>query len=1298
MHISRRSFLAGATGLISALSSLDLLTGAPAAAPNDAAVTLLPVNLRGYGTLSAMYRPLHGGASSLTHITCESPMKAHLTQAKYLSDLTRLPGTREDALTVGGHALPIHKTENGVVACYARGNDVLILAADSPDHLQEICAALAPHTLTAADFTAQMQVPMWLDRWDKHGLLIYYGPMTAPASVPFPGYAYDYGSDLQFVKDNETGLVLWTKPNQSSTAEGFNDEQWWSWVQENSRKLGVPIHLNTSNEWPVPWLSNRYRDETQLKMPQFIGGFYDIGWMSGTQGAISWLSEAGEDALLGTFQHTVKRFAGDPNIVGWLEPHAESSHTPSAQFCEYGPVADKSMRQFLQARYGKLSVVSYRWTGDANHYKSWGDIHAPEIAEFAGFGPHAIDLRGTWRVKYVPAPGGKTAATLDQTEWYQPGFDDSAWDELVAPGNDLMIRMPRSPLVYRRTVDVPAKWLANQPQVTLYVWDLSPRPDDEVILYVNGTKIPWQRRTNAQARWAVFDVTKALKAGPNLIALNEPFGIICYRVYMTTTPPKQYPELGPQKNALWADYNAWTLWSRQAQMRRGVEMIRQIDPDRSINFMAPSEDAGPITEICKEYGCVFHDTGGMAGNWGDVNTLMMTGAGLPATAEPGNGAPNVNDFQAFWGRWLTEGLNGVHYFQQLGEIIWNPPVLALFEKNRRMYEAIGKYHVPFAEVAILYSTRNMRLTYFPWDSDLTNRWQRGGYESSFNPAFLLMDFCPRVGISDEALSAALADRYRVVVDTNTTFMNEDVLAGIESYVRAGGVFIARGETGRHGEVEPDAWPISKLTGYAMQKINMYGTGAALQLVPGQNVLSDTELNGARGGGPSFKKAAPGCVDLVLWSDGSTAVGMRPLGKGWIVTFAPAFGGNRPETLMLRQLVSHFGAKNRVPATVAGRPGLRFRHFIGNTGLQDVWILFNDADNAVTTELTFLPGVHPPKLTDIVTEEAIEITRDPAGDTVRGIALGPRQTVMYVSPRTDVAASPLEWVTLQRGWWQGTKTPPAKHLPTPAEQQRFTLDLAEGWAYKRQDSLTEEQAAALAQPGIDDHAWERRNPEIWLTANDHQAKRIILRRRFTVPAHWTNGPIYLNTSGNVNGARTFLDGKPLFDGRKLWDGGIVGGADGLLKPNASHVLTLDVTGNDPLIGAKGPFWLAYVPDPLGRQDLSGQWTSYSSELHAVGPVTLPGKLSKVAFVSRKVVVDRAHAGRNVLIYARNVGGGIYAVLTNGKRIDGGGPYFLMNITPFIHFGEENTIELGVSANEDMTMTEIELRYYDKGFYP
>ena len=84
-------------------------------------------------------------------------------------------------------------------------------------------------------------------------------------------------------------------------------------------------------------------------------------------------------------------------------------------------------------------------------------------------------------------------------------------------------------------------------------------------------------------------------------------------------------------------------------MRRGVEMIRQMDPDRSINFMSPDDDMGPVTEICKEYGCVFHDTGGMAGNWGDGNTLMMTGAGLPATAEPGNGAPNVTGFPGLSG-------------------------------------------------------------------------------------------------------------------------------------------------------------------------------------------------------------------------------------------------------------------------------------------------------------------------------------------------------------------------------------------------------------------------------------------------------------------------------------------------------------------------------------------------------------------------------------------------------------------------------------------------------------------------
>ena len=404
------------------------------------------------------------------------------------------------------------------------------------------------------------------------------------------------------------------------------------------------------------------------------------------------------------------------------------------------------MRQFLQERYGSLAAVSKRWHGERSHFKSWSDVHAPEIAEFAGFGPDAIDLRGTWRVKYVRRhrwQAYRAAATVLPPEWYQPDFDDSGWDEFVAPGNDRMLTIPRSPLVYRRTMDVPAA-LAGRPSA-----------GDAVCL---GHVQPGQRRTRSSMstarrspgspagdgvfHWAVFDVTKALQAGANHLALNVPHGIICYRTYLTGVKPAQYPDLGPHKNAQWADFINWYLWVRKAQMARGVEMIRQVDPDRSINLMAV-EYVAPFKAIAQEYGCRFHDTGAMAGFWTDEPAVMMAGLRFPTSAEPGSPAPDAAQFQAFFGRWITEGVNGVHYFQTLGDIQWNPEALKTFEANRRMYEAIGKYHAPFAEVGVLYSTVSQQLAGFPWDAGPAAAAR--GYYSGSNAASALLDYCPRAG-------------------------------------------------------------------------------------------------------------------------------------------------------------------------------------------------------------------------------------------------------------------------------------------------------------------------------------------------------------------------------------------------------------------------------------------------------------------------------------------------------------------------------------------------------------------------
>lgn len=1159
MELSRRSFLFAASGLVSALSSLDLLSR-QADGQNDGAsiVRFPPIGLRGYGTLSATSRTLHSGQSSVMHIVCESPTKAHLVQAKYLSDLTLLPGAEPTTVSIKGRAIPLRRAPTGgAVTCYARGIDVLLFAAASEEQMGELCAAALPSGFAAPDFQARVPVPLWLDRWDKYGLMSYYGPGQTPPNSPNGGADYDFNTDLRFAKDHGMGLVLWTNALTVDSAEGMTNEQTWSYVQERARQMGIPVHLNPQNSWPTVWLGNRYREETQLKAPQFLGGFYGVAHDTASVGALSWNSQAGEDELLGLLQETVRRFAGDPNIVGWLEPHAETADTPQGKFIEYGPLADKSIRQFLRERYGSLTAVSERWHGSAGHYKSWNNVHAPELAEFAGFGPDALDLRGTWRVKYVPASV--------PPEWYGPDFDDSAWDQFLAPGNDRMLTIPRSPLIYRRTVDVSANWLASKPQVTLILWDMSSRDKDEVAVYVNGQKISGQSRGNSVSHWAVFDVTKAIKSGSNHLALQIPRAIICYRAYLTGEKPAQYPDLGPHKNAQWVDFIEWSLWFRKAQLTRGVEMIRQVDPNRSINLMAV-EYVAPFKAIAQEYGCRFHDTGAMAGFWTDEPSVMMAGLNFPTSAEPGSPAPDAAQFQAFFGRWVTEGVNGVHYFQTLGDIQWNPEALKTFEANRRMYETIGKWHVPTAEVGVLFSTASQQLAGFPWDTD---RLPRAGYYTGFNAAASLLDYCPRAGLSEDDFSTGLAAKFRMIVDTNTTVMSKKLVDGIEAYVRGGGVFVTNGQTGRHDDVYPDTWPISRLTGYHVKDADAGNKGLSFSAAPGQTIFAGGPWVGpTRSGGQSLKKVAPDCQNLLVWTDDSVAAGMRPLGKGWVVHIGTTFSNPPP----MRLIAEHFGIK-RVPATYTSAPGLHFRHFIGNTGLQDIWVLFNESPNPVTTSLTFLPDVHPASLADILTSEAVPITRTQSGDTVPGIALRPWQMVMYVSPRADMAASPLEWLNLQRGWWAGAKTPPTKRLPRRTEMQRFTLDLTDGWGYKRIDSLTDEQAAALAQPSVDDHAWERRNLELWNDPGAPRPQRIMLRRAFTVPAHWNKGTILLCNEipggAFVSDARAFVDGKLIQDGRRLRDGPYDEALGGLWKPGTTHHVAFDIRSSTPLIGARCP---------------------------------------------------------------------------------------------------------------------------------
>ena len=575
-----------------------------------------------------------------------------------------------------------------------------------------------------------------------------------------------------------------------------------------------------------------------------------------------------------------------------------------------------------------------------------------------------------------------------------------------------------------------------------------------------------------------------------------------------------------------------------------------------------------------------------------------------------------------------------------------------------------------------------------------------------NPAASLLNAFPRDGVSEEDFATENVNKYRVIIDSNTSIIHEELLGNIEKWVRRGGVFLTWGQTGRHTETEFDTWPIRRISGYDVVGIAGWGAGKSFQLAPHQTVYTDdTWAKPTRSQGLQFKKAAAGCRDILLWSDGTVAAGMRPLGAGWVVSLGAGVGGPAVESL-LAPILEHFGVRDRVPVR-ATSPRLYTRHYISNSGLHDVWVMYNESGSPVTTDLLFRPGYHPGALSDVVSGQSFPIIRDLAGDRLRNITLKHLETRMWISPRPDVAASPLEWLGVQRDWWHGTVKPDLGPLPTPAQDRRFSIDLTEGWHFKPADGLSDAERVALTQPGVDDSSWEQRGFGIWSVSEHPTVKCAVMRHAFTVPAQWTKGYVGLcvaqHTGVFVEGGRISVDGRPVrpTQGQQFFRDGIyLDPAGGLLKPGTSHVLAVEIKSSRSLAGPQGNAWLYYSPDPQEREDLSGTWQRYTDPLHAAGSVQLPGPFQG-QYASRRVTIDRRHARQNVMIYVN--GPAVRGVIVNGKLIlhssRVASSIFSINITPYVDFGRENLIELAVAADpRPHPIDVVELRYYSKDVYP
>jgi hypothetical protein len=1143
---------------------------------------------------------------------------------------------------------------------------------------------------------------MYLDRFDRYGFVLYFTPLQLP-----PGWnraqPYDYTIDFDFVESNGLGVALWGLEQELDTGEGFARVPDWEWALRECQRRGIPVHVNTQLA-PAMWVANRYRDQTFQKMPQYSGFFGAAGSYNYGVGAMSYSATTGLDAELGVLQDTVRRFAPSDNVVGWLEPHGELSGAPgSVLLAEFGPVVDATFRAFLQQRYPTPAALSQAWYGNTTSVTSWTDVHVPEVASFLGWGPDAVDVSGAWRVFY---PGGSSPPS----GWDQPGFDDSAWGSVTMPGDERVELLPRQSMLARRTVQVDAQWLARHPQVWLYLFDLN--STTSVPTSVNGQAtdgLPSATILGTQ-HWGATDVTHLLVAGDNLIAMTLPQGFLGYRCYLSGEAPVQYPQLGAQRNTQWVDFQDWSRWTRQVAIRRGIEMIRQEDPERPINLMSPDTYADLLKKLAAQFGGHFHNTGYAAGLWADYHPLLSRSAGRPATAEPGNPAPDVATFRSWWGRWITEGLNGATYFSSQEDIMSKPDVLADFQANRAVYQSIGKYHVPTAEVAVLYGLRLNGNGNFPWTPD-ADVWVPGGFWRA-NVGAQLMPLCPRDGVTEADFADGTVDKYRVIVDSNTSFMDDALVDQIEAWIRAGGTFVTHIQSGRHTPTEANSWPISRLTGYEVLGIDPYNHNGsytplvshAISVAPGQQLLADTGwLAGQRGGGLSLGAVASDVQDVLLWEDGSVAVGMRPLGNGRIIQVGWHLAGSNV-TAFLGQVLDFLDVR-RVPAQAAN---VVFRHFIGNSGLHDVWVLYNDSANTVSTDLLFTGANPPTALTELNSTATTPVTTVGGQPGVYGLSLGPWGMRLFLSPRTDVLESTVEWLTVQRDWWAGTTSPGTTTLPTPAQMRGNSVDFTTDWAFLPVDDLSATQIAALVLPGVDDSSWERRDLGIWSIPDHPGVQHAVLRRAVTIPGTWATGESELwLTIDREN--QSFHDlGRVYVDGVLVQDfngNAFAGRAANTLLPPGEHLIALEVKGTSPACGITANAWVYHTPVPDASQDLSGQWAVTSSDgVHTAAAVTLPGTFTGLT-AGRDAVVDAARAGSAVMLSVGRPGAGVLGVLVNGSLMGDlypatrAGDTLRVNVTNHIAFGATNHIEL-VSAvsTAPVSVTSVELRYYNPTVYP
>ena len=978
--------------------------------------------LQGYGRVSLEVV----GGDGPAIFRCEEDASADRLLSKLLADFSwdQLTGPQRQSLADGVSVLKLNP--RGLLLFARQGRTVYALCGDSPEAIERQRTRLGLD-LKHAQFKPQRRHPMSLDFFDLRAVSMYYLPLNV-LDLADGLHRYDagpLGQTSAFWHESGYGHSFfgpYFSLDELADGAGHLFPHEWMIRQAVADDTIVMSHVG---QYGAPWwMRNRFPRDIVQWDPYAISGWNALEAMAGThlsqhatpeafayaqrfarQALASLAATAGDH--LGCFRETAGGHPGDELAL----------HHASTELMDYDEAGQTAFRHWLRETRGlDLASLGRRWFNDPGHYRSWDEVTLPSHYEFFGrFGDGSLNLLADWSWR----PDDPQA---ESQGWPRPDYrpDDSWTPTDLAPSmkqlflfgskSDARLRQGKSTVAWFRKEFDPSAWLAKQPNGEVYVVaQVGDQRNQPVEVFLNGNYLGPIAPRAVQSGPVAFRATGLVAPGRNVLCLKVESGLIRGPVFLTRHEPRRYPYLGVEGNARWVDLRDWTGEKLVLGWKRGTRTARQAEPDVPLLFCPGSslELSDQFLGLKRELGIgAIHFTGGGSSYmpwWPGLGYVW----GAYGTSEEGGTItdPHGLDNELAW--MLLNGQGHHNYYYSSIDCMRVEQKTGWFSRNRRLLELIGKASWRRPAVAVFRSARNE--LYFPENDS--------SYASDPGRGLLQAAHYANVYVTEAEIRAGLVRDYPVVIDAGNSVLDDATLDALAAYVRGGGTLVAVENTGRHSLLQPDAWPIARLTG-----MRVMGTRENMRLVVPADSQHLPHLAGAAFDGRGLAltpdsvgnagaPAAPACgsrVDgvppglerhgvrslqddalpeiLARWQDGTAAAAVRRLGLGRVVVLGSSFwrsdtkqtaDGRRLEqslqSTLLTDLLSDVGVRRLVDAS---SEDVWVRRLVTKNGLQQWVVAFNAGRGPVQDVTVRIPlAERPQRVVDVVSGESIKFDWD-----------------------------------------------------------------------------------------------------------------------------------------------------------------------------------------------------------------------------------------------------------------------------------------------------------------------------------